>query len=340
LVYWIFDELFGGKYNFKKSNLKELSKLIIGFIIAICGIILSSAVSIPDSASIVTSFPQINTSIILESFARNILNLGGQFKSTFFSLPEWFRNIILWLLILSLWIRPRASLALFSGILLLGVFFDVVLNNNLRGQGLILIFSIVLYWIVYHQIIHSEEKKRKPKRLGMFKVGMIGVLSVIFVLHVKAGVLKVHKDIKNEFSSSKKLGEFLKANADYHEAILIGEPDYLLEPLPYYAPNKIYIPREKKYGRRVMFTIDNKRDMSLGQLLDTGQRLKKETGKPIILALGHFNLPNRYPKEIEFSYGKKFYWSDEDMGRLYARTKKIAEFKSANRENYELYLFK
>jgi len=48
LVYWIFDELFGGKYNFKKSNLKELSKLIIGFIIAICGIILSSAVSIPD----------------------------------------------------------------------------------------------------------------------------------------------------------------------------------------------------------------------------------------------------------------------------------------------------
>jgi hypothetical protein len=49
-------------------------------------------------------------------------------------------------------------------------------------------------------------------------------------------------------SSSKALGAFLNGAPSFRDAILVPEPDYYIESLPYYAHNPIYLARERRFG--------------------------------------------------------------------------------------------
>ena len=45
-----------------------------------------------------------------------------------------------------------------------------------------------------------------------------------------------------------------RGDPELKDAILIGDPDYMLEPMHYYLPNRTYFVREQRYGGIVHFT--------------------------------------------------------------------------------------
>jgi hypothetical protein len=145
--------------------------------------------------------------------------------------------------------------------------------------------------------------------------------------------------MSKEKSSSKSFGRFIMSHPEYHDAIILGEPDYALESLPYYVSNRIYIPRERRFGNRVMFTPANKAQMSLDELLNIAQQVKISNGAKVLIAIGHLDLLNSQRYRISYPYNKTFTWSTRELTALKSQTTKVAEFKKAvGDENYEIYL--
>lgn len=166
------------------------------------------------------------------------------------------------------------------------------------------------------------------------------VVSFILSVHVILSIYQIREDLLYDMSSSRAFGAFLQTHPEYRKAIIMGEPDYLLESLPYYAPNSIYIPREGRFGNWVMFTRANREKLSLSELLGIAQERKNLEKKPVLIAMGLFDL-SKYPGcELRYPPNKVFTVSSKGLTRFRAETDKMAEFKSAILdENYEIYRF-
>ena len=152
---------------------------------------------------------------------------------------------------------------------------------------------------------------------------------------------KISEDLSHKKSSNQAFGSFLMAHTEYHDAVILGEPDYALESLAYYAPNRTYIPREDRFGKHVTWTTASKTRLSLAELLHTAQQVKKRQHTPVLIALGHFELsaqPCQQSTEIAYSYNKTFTWSCKELTAFQAHTTQIATFTDAlGDENYEVY---
>src|SRR4029079_19777605 len=90
-------------------------------------------------------------------------------------------------------------------------------------------------------------------------------------------------------SSSKAFGEFIRANSRYHDAILMSEPDYLMESMPYYVKNPVYMPRQDELSDRVYFGTGGRRraDLTLRDLRSTAVKVSCSAGVPVLLAIGY-----------------------------------------------------
>jgi hypothetical protein len=142
-------------------------------------------------------------------------------------------------------------------------------------------------------------------------------------------------------SSSKAFGAFLSTSESFHNAIIVPEPDYLIESLPYYVHNAIYLPREHVFRTTVSWTTDADRDLSLGELLSVAQDIRAQYGRPVLVVLGHLGVDELTFGKINFSYGKTFQWSAEERADASRRLVPVAEFISAvGDENYKVYAIK
>jgi hypothetical protein len=74
----------------------------------------------------------------------------------------------------------------------------------------------------------------KRKKLAVLYGHYVAILTLIF-WNVHTTTVIVWRDLNLEMSSSKAFGEFLNTSESYRDAIIVPEPDYLLESLPYYA---------------------------------------------------------------------------------------------------------
>ncbi|MBN1994488.1 MAG: hypothetical protein JW953_17450 [Anaerolineae bacterium] len=305
------------------------------------GILGAVATFFPTQETIVTKVLSLNTTQVIESFWTNIKHPSQNFREVFPRVAVSYRDIMLWLLVAGLLIRPHAAVSLWGGIVLLGTFFTAVFHGFLRHQGIFILFLISLYWLVRQEGQPLEIKgKLKQGLYWLHQVAVYVVLSAVFISMIRFGVPKAWQDVTHQKSSSQALGQFLNAHPEYQSAIIIGEPDYVLESLPYYAPNRLYIPREKTFRNRVMLVKSAQVNFSLGQLLNTARQLQNSEQKPVLIVLGHFDLSAQPPFKKSYSFNKIFTWSVEELADFKARTVKIAEFRAATLdENYEVYLF-
>ena len=149
----------------------------------------------------------------------------------------------------------------------------------------------------------------------------------------------IRTDINQEQSSSKAFSEYLKGSEIYRDAIIVPEPDYLLESLPYYASNPLYFPREHRFGTIVFFTTDADYHLSLGELLSVAREIKTRYSQPVLIVLGHWDLDPHKAGEKYYSYNKIFSWSVNEFVDFNESTKLVAQFKSAyTDENYQVYV--
>ncbi len=220
-----------------------------------------------------------------------------------------------------------------------GVLFQTVYPASARHQGVFLVFLVFLYWLLFEP--NSIFPTAKPKFNLAMKVGLqlgLGGLLLANLIQLKG---TLWPDITGMSSSSAALGSLLNTDPRLRDAIIVPEPDYLMDALPYYADNRVYYPRESRFGTYVSWTLNSRTDLSLAELIAQAKELNQESGLPVVIVLGFSTETLASAEQLDFSYNKTFTWSAADLVELTDVAIQVVDFREAyGDENYTLYLLK
>jgi len=311
--------------------------LCVAFVSIFAGILLCVVVAMPHPDSIVTSLNSLNARKLGNSLVKAALHPGRKFYEPW-GFPPWLASLLIWTALLGLLPRPNLFLIGFAAQIALGVFFYVIYGGDIGHQGLLFIFLIFLYWLF---IESTQPTVLRKGRWLLFNFGLYVGMLTLLLGSLRIAKKTVEADIQGEASSSKAFGAFLKSSAIYRQAVLIPEPDFFMESLPYYANNRIYFPREHRFGTTVSFTTAADRLCSLGQLLAQARVLKTTEKQPVLIVLGHSEVGRNGLHQKNFSYNKIFTWSLDELEDFKRSTVIVADFDSSyGDENYRVYAVK
>lgn len=323
----------------KESIRAKSSTLSLAFIIIIAGVLLCLAFALPRENTILVSVNDFSVQDLIESFLIVVRQPGESFITI---VPDGVSplvtSLLLYLAIFGLLYQPTFFLAALGGMIALGIFFNVIHLAAYRNQGLYLVFLIFLYWI---SIAAANGKTITRIKHLLFNTGLYVAMLALVLGNIAEGKTLISEDINMQRSSSKAFGEFLNASQIYQDAIIVPEPDYLLESLPYYTSNQMYFPREQRFGTTVSWTTKPNASLSLGELLLTARDLKLQLDQPVLIVIGHMDFGKDESEKIKYSYNKVFVWDEEEFAAFEETTTLIAVFDAAySDENYRVYEIK
>jgi hypothetical protein len=242
--------------------------------------------------------------------------------------------------------RKGAFLACLASLAALSAFFRLVYPGDYRHQATWLAFVITMYWISWKSTrpVHAQVALRANwrsfalvRRVGFaFFLVLIGIQATLGLADLAFAAI-----VGTPESRSRDFADLVSRRPDLKDAILTGDPDYILEPIHYYLPNPTYFIRERRYGEYVRFTRKARLDLTLGDILDEARAIRISTGRPVAILLawrlGEMN-PNLVYRE---SYVWTFSAPDDQIERFREATTLLAQFpKATSNESYDVYLLK
>jgi hypothetical protein len=237
-----------------------------------------------------------------------------------------------------------AFLACFASLAGLSAFFRLVYPGDYRHEVTWLAFVIAMYWICWkpNRIAHADAALPMRSLTLVRRVGFAFFL-VLLALQAALGLadLAFAAIVGTPESRSRDFADLVSRRPDLKDAILIGDPDFLLEPMHYYLPNPTYFVRERRYGDTVRFTRKARLDLTLGDLLNQARAIRSSTGHPVAILLA-WRLGEMDPARV---YRESYVWTfsapDDQIARFREATTLVAQFpKATSNESYDVYLLK
>jgi hypothetical protein len=307
-----------------RSQPRMRLRLYGGIGLVVAGVLLSAALVIPPAESTLTGARNVGAGDVAASLLATALRPADRYRALIPDISGPVDQALPYLAAAGLLVSPPLFVAAVAGVIGLGVFFDVIYPGYYRHQGLILVFLLALYWLAFQRARLPDV----PRRARLVLWGGVWLAWVpLLVLGIIDGQRLVRYDWREELSSTHAVGSFLRESETFRHAIIVPEPDYFIEALPYYADNLIYFPREARFGTAVSWT-HRAVHLSLAQLLETSRQLKQNSGRPVIIALGHFEIEHDESLERGLAYGRRFTWTEEDLLQLERATQLVGEFAS------------
>lgn len=250
------------------------------------------------------------------------------------ALPEW-RGLALAVLTLSClaFIRkPAALCAALTGLLLLKMFFYFVYLSYYRHEALFIIFLLSLHWMT------ADDRGPVASTRLLQICRFIGVSVFVELLALQSGQLitRIHDRLLDvPYSSSAEVARLLQ-QPQLNGAIVMADPDTMLEPLPYYTNNPLWFLREQKFGKFARLTRKARQHLSLDDVVSDAQRLNIETGRPVIFLSQMPLSSRRQTKRVMFDDTTTV--TPESYARFIASMRLIARLRRAGSdEAYDVY---
>ncbi len=141
------------------------------------------------------------------------------------------------------------------------------------------------------------------------------------------------------FSRSRDLAALVAKHPELKDAVIVADPDYFVESLPYYMTNKTYLMREQKFGNITIFTRHARLRLSLDDILQDARKLRQETGKPVLILLQE----RLDPLKPETVHAEGFNWelvtTPEQVRAFQQSTRLVESFARAlGDESYDVYV--
>jgi hypothetical protein len=253
-------------------------------------------------------------------------------------------SAVVWLFVLGLAIRPNLLVAGLAGTWGISLFFTFVYGGGIRHEGIWFVFMVSLYWIALaggSQGIAWPYRWPRGWAAPLLRAGPALVLSLVLLSQLAVGIDTILRQVwLQPYTMAGAAARTIRDTPELQGAVLIAEPDYMLESLPYYVDNPTYLLREAKFGKVVTFTRRAQLDLSLDEILVQARRLHAETGRPVLLLLEHPLKPDAGEVVIRESYGWTFRYDAGQVRRFRADMQPIASLRGALTENYDLYRLK
>jgi hypothetical protein len=204
----------------------------------------------------------------------------------------------------------RALVALALTILGFEILFRNVYTGGLRHEGIVLFLIFSICWMT---VLRSKDPAGYSRRIAF------GLLP-LFAIQSAALPVMFSRYIKYQESNSKLYAEFIRANPAYRNAILISEPDYMMESMPYYVTNRVYMPRQGEFHYRVYFGAKRTDSLSLDRLVAISDSVACANRAPVLLAIQYREFAY-LPQGIAHPQyaGTVFTWDSLSWARLHLR---------------------
>lgn len=180
---------------------------------------------------------------------------------------------------------PAGLVAGLFGMVALPLFFQIVYPGSYRHQAQFITFLLTLYWLVAdgHGGRWRSTAWLRPVTLSMLqRFGQTAFVTLLTTqVVVSVGVVTAAAD-NIPASRSRDLAALLHRRG-LDRAVVIANPDVLLEPLPYYASHPQWLVRERKWGHVVAFTKRAAAALTLDDILATARDLQARTGRPVVI---------------------------------------------------------
>lgn len=311
---------------------RPLGTFLLNAAIACLGIALAIlAVRGPAHDAITSALPKGG----LSDAAAAIVNPGLPFRALAPVLPPAALSLILFGSLLALGWRPAQLLAGLAGLAALALLFTIGFPGQYRHAAIWVVLLVCLLWIVEARAQAGDS----AAEAGWRKVGRLALLTLLTV-QVGLTVGAVASSLTRPWSNSKAAAAILKAHPGLADAILVAEPDFYLEPFRYYGMDRTYLLREQRFGRAVNFTRDARLVLTLGDVLDTARRLKRETGSEVVILLTtELPLDRAAPaRRMGSDFGWTFETAPEQVAAFLDGTERLAALDGAvTGEDYGLY---
>src|SRR5262245_20941506 len=239
---------------------------------------------------------------------------------------------------------PGALIAGLVSLIALSLFFVVIYPGSYRHQALWLVFLVSLYWI--DCATGAKLAPGYPRRIQSLvePVSAIGSGLMLFLvmLQVPNGFRAIADAAVGNppLSRSSEFAALVSRRADLQDAIVIADPDFLLEPLPYYLTNRTYLMREQRFGSVVRWTKNARLSLNLDDILATARKLRIESGKPVLILLGQRLDPDQPAQIHNEGYNWQLRTTPAQVRSFLTSTQLLARFAIARSdESFGVFLF-
>ncbi|WP_050425710.1 hypothetical protein [Bradyrhizobium tropiciagri] len=341
LLFWLLDLLetqlanqFGWRWT------PQLTNFAINAVSATIGVAICAVTMLPtynDAAARDWSHASPLAAAVLSLVNPGATSLGALFANLLTSIAG---SVLLFGATLGLLSRRPAFLAAIAALLLTSLFFAVAANGAYRHAAVWLCFLIALYWIGWGRITAATSASRAWHDRLLPAVGRVSLLLVL-AIQSAAGINDLRSAARGIVASrSADLGRLIASRPDLANAIILSEPEYLVEALPYYVKNPLYLARDRKLGSVVIFSRKGRMDSDLGETLRLARELRDTRGAPVIILLA-YRLDEMVPDRIhdEGEDWRTFRASDAQVSDFRAATTLIRRFDPAKTdESFDVYL--
>ncbi|HXJ40511.1 MAG TPA: hypothetical protein VNH18_14615 [Bryobacteraceae bacterium] len=257
-----------------------------------------------------------------------------------------FKSVILLGSTLGLLRRRAALVAALTTLVVFSLFFVIVYPAGYRHQALWLSFMVCMYWLAGPgDSRHKADPSSLANKALLNRLATAGTALFVLLLILQLPYrTHIFESLINPFTALKNrndhIGSILAAHPELKQAVVVADPDFLVETLPYYVSNPTYLMREQRYGNVVHFTRTAKLELSLGDVLTNARRLSRETSKPIVILL-LMDLDSSLPAYVfREGYNWKLTVTPEQVREFQASTRLIQHHSAPpdSDEKYSVYV--
>lgn len=220
--------------------------------------------------------------------------------------------------------------ALVGTVLGFEVLFRVVYPGALRHQGLLAFLVFGICWLAVASSRHDRLAAIRRISLGLLPLFALQSLALPFV---------VVRHVMHPESMAASLADAIESEPRLERAVLMSEPDPLMETMPYYADNPVYFPRQREFDYRAYFDRKTRQQtMTLAELMSIVDSVGCATRRPVLLSVGYRSFHFADQGSMEGPYGVSFTWSPPEKAEFATRTRPLPWFPgSTSDENYRTY---
>ena len=228
--------------------------------------------------------------------------------------------------------KNRLHLVAFIGtILCFELVFRLVYPGALRHLGLL---AFLIFGIAWLAILSSpsDDREAVSKRISLGLLPLFAIQSLALPFTAVKHVLHVE-------SQSSSLADAIAGEPRFADAILMSEPEPLMESLPYYAGNPIYFPRQREFDFRTYFDRERRQQsMTLSNLVAIADSVGCAERRPLLISIGYRSFHFAEQGNMRGPYGVTFTWNAAERIEFARRTRALPWFPGATSdENYRTY---
>lgn len=228
--------------------------------------------------------------------------------------------------------RRAAWVAALAGLIGVASFYLQIYQASYRHQALWIVFLLSLYWLA------GPDGTRGAAKLG--RIALLVLLGIQVVLG--AGYLVPIVDGSAPESRIRDLGRLIASDPRLAQATVMADPDDLVEALPYYVSNPIWLPREQRFGTYAKFTRNARLTLGLDELLADARRLRTQSGQPVLVLIRERLERDGSAREVHEVYNWTLSITPESTARFLDATERLARFGPVccSPETFDVYLLR